>query len=104
MSEVFKGFKVLYYDQNFGLQFSFQLSKVEVINTSYTGISCNLYPAFSLITAIHDISKQIILNSARIGQIFARWHLPIAITSRISHLSRTVSQLEFMVTANSFPS
>ena len=33
MSEVFKGFKVLYYEQNFGLQFSFQLSKVELINT-----------------------------------------------------------------------
>ena len=92
MSEVFKGFKVLYYDQNFGLQFSFQLSKVEVINTSYTGISCNLYPANHL------------EQRARIGQIFALWHLPIAITSRTSHLSRTVSQLEFMITANSFPS
>ena len=35
---------------------------------------------FSSITLFHDISKQI-QQRARIGKIFARWHLAIAITS-----------------------
>ena len=35
---------------------------------------------FSSITVFHDISKQI-QQRARIGKIFARWHLAIAITS-----------------------
>ena len=34
----------------------------------------------STITVFHDISKQI-QQRARIGKIFARWHLAIAITS-----------------------
>ena len=39
----------------------------------------------SSITVFHDISKQI-QQRARIGKIFARWHLTIAITS-ISFIS-----------------
>ena len=35
---------------------------------------------FSSITVFYDISKQI-QQRARIGKIFARWHLAIAITS-----------------------
>ena len=39
----------------------------------------------SSVTVFHDISKQI-QQRARIGKIFARWHLTIAITS-ISFIS-----------------
>ena len=39
------------------------------------------YIYFSSITLFHDISKQI-RQCARIGEIFARWHLAIAITGK----------------------
>ena len=48
---------------------------------------CNVFNAielslihFSSITVFHDISKQI-QQRARIGKIFACWHLAIALTS-----------------------
>ena len=48
---------------------------------------CNIFNAIELssinflsITVFHDISKQI-QQRARIGKIFARWHLAIALTS-----------------------
>ena len=50
---------------------------------------CNIFNAielssihFSSITVFHDISKQI-QQRARIGKIFARWHLAIALTSEL---------------------
>ena len=39
----------------------------------------NIY--FSSVTVFHDISKQV-QQRTRIGKIFARWHLAIAITSK----------------------
>ena len=39
---------------------------------------CAIVPGH--VTVFHDISKQI-QQRARIGEIFARWHLAIAITS-----------------------
>ena len=40
---------------------------------------------FSAITVFHDISKHI-RQGARIGKIFARWHLAIATTSVMHNL------------------
>ena len=65
----------------------------EVMTRPWVGVCvpllyvCNIFNAielssihFSSITVFHDISKQI-QQRARIGKIFARWHLAIAIAS-----------------------
>ena len=44
---------------------------------------------FSSITVFHDISKQI-QQRARIGKIFARWHLAIAIAGVYTAISKKV--------------
>ena len=42
---------------------------------------CNRINLFSSVTVVHDISKHI-KQRIRIGKIFSRWHLAIAITSK----------------------
>ena len=53
---------------------------------------------FFIVTIIHDFSKQI-KQSTRIGKIFARWHLVIAVTSKkidiiqcITHYTNTLTK------------
>ena len=53
---------------------------------------------FFIVTVIHDFSKQI-KQSTRIGKIFARWHLVIAITTKkidiiqcITHYTNTLTK------------
>ena len=77
-----------------------------VLNQSLGGFICNIriqllhLPAgiFFIVTVIHDFSKQI-KQSTRIGKIFARWHLVIAITTKkidiiqcITHYTNTLTK------------